>query len=101
MPDVYRQLHEITTRLEKHYRDMQDFEFTVMDGRLYMLQTRNGKRTGIAAVRVALDMVKEGLITSDEAIFRVDPNQLYDFLMPQLEEKDADGRLLTKGLPAS
>jgi len=71
MPDVYGQLHDITTRLEKHYRDMQDFEFTIQDGKLYMLQTRNGKRTGIAAVRVALQMVEEGLITKEEAIFRV------------------------------
>jgi pyruvate,orthophosphate dikinase len=71
MPDVYRQLREITTRLEKHYRDMQDFEFTIQDGKLYMLQTRNGKRTGRAAVRVAIQMVEEGLITKEEAIFRV------------------------------
>ena len=62
-PDVYNQLREITTRLEKHYRDMQDFEFTIQDGRLYMLQTRNGKRTGRAAVRVAIQMVEEGLIS--------------------------------------
>ena len=62
-PEVYNQLREITTRLEKHYRDMQDFEFTIQDGRLYMLQTRNGKRTGRAAVRVAIQMVEEGLIT--------------------------------------
>src|SRR5499433_2147965 len=87
MPDVYRQLHQITSRLEKHYRDMQDFEFTIQDGKLYMLQTRNGKRTGRAAVRVAIQMVEEGLITKDEAIFRVEPNQLYDFLVPRLDEK--------------
>src|SRR5208337_211282 len=86
MPDVYNQLRDITTRLEKHYRDVQDFEFTIQDGRLYMLQTRNGKRTGIAAVKVAIDMVEEGLITKQEAIFRVDPNQLYDFLVPKLDE---------------
>src|SRR6516162_2466464 len=76
MPDVYNQLRDITTRLEKHSRDMQDFEFTIQDGRLYMLQTRNGKRTGRAAVRVAIQMVEEGLITKDEAIFRVEANQL-------------------------
>src|ERR1700685_480021 len=76
-PDTYKQLREITSRLEKHYRDMQDFEFTIQDGRLYMLQTRNGKRTGRAAVRVAIQMVEEGLITKEEAIFRVEPNQLY------------------------
>src|ERR1700726_2764899 len=101
MPDVYRQLHEITTRLENHYRDMQDFEFTIQDGKLYMLQTRNGKRTGIAAVRVALQMVEEGLISKEEAIFRVEPNQLYDFLVPRLDEKKAKVEVLATGLPAS
>src|SRR5215469_1512836 len=87
MPEVYNQLRDITTRLEKHYKDMQDFEFTIQDGKLYMLQTRNGKRTGLAAVRVALQMVEEELITKEEAIFRVEPNQLYDFLVPRLDEK--------------
>ena len=101
MPDVYRQLHEITTKLEKHYRDMQDFEFTIQDRKLYMLQTRNGKRTGIAAVRVALQMVDEGLIAKEEAIFRVEPNQLYDFLVPRLDEKSAKVEVLATGLPAS
>src|SRR5215475_3078003 len=101
MPDVYNQLRDITTRLEKHYKDMQDFEFTVQDGKLYMLQTRNGKRTGRAAVRVALDMVEEGLINKDEAIFRVEPNQLYDFLVPRLDEKGQKVEVLAKGLPAS
>ena len=101
MPDVYNQLREITTRLEKHYRDMQDFEFTIQDGRLYMLQTRNGKRTGRAAVRVAIQMVEEGLITKEEAIFRVEPNQLYDFLVPSLDEKGKDVEVLATGLPAS
>ena len=101
MPQVYNQLREITTRLEKHYRDMQDFEFTIQDGKLYMLQTRNGKRTGIAAVKVALNMVEEGLITKEEAIFRVEPNQLYDFLVPRLDEKSAKIEVLATGLPAS
>jgi pyruvate, orthophosphate dikinase len=101
MPEVYKQLREITTRLEKHYRDMQDFEFTIQDGKLYMLQTRNGKRTGRAAVRVAIEMVNEGLITEDEAIFRVDPNQLYDFLVPTLDEKSTKVEVLATGLPAS
>ncbi|MFI5089765.1 MAG: pyruvate, phosphate dikinase [Terriglobales bacterium] len=100
MPDVYNQLRDITTRLEKHYRDVQDFEFTIQDGRLYMLQTRNGKRTGIAAVRTAIDMVNEGLITKEEAIFRVDPNQLYDFLVPKLDESGKI-EVLATGLPAS
>jgi pyruvate,orthophosphate dikinase len=101
MPDVYNQLREITTRLEKHYKDMQDFEFTIQDRKLYMLQTRNGKRTGLAAVRVALQMVDEGLITKEEAIFRVEPNQLYDFLVPRLDEKGQKIEVLAKGLPAS
>jgi len=101
MPEVYNQLRDITTRLEKHYKDMQDFEFTIQDGKLYMLQTRNGKRTGLAAVRVALQMVEEGLITKEEAIFRVEPNQLYDFLVPRLDEKGVKIEVLAKGLPAS
>jgi pyruvate,orthophosphate dikinase len=101
MPDVYQQLREITTRLEKHYRDMQDFEFTIQEGKLYMLQTRNGKRTGLAAVRVAIQMVEEGLISKEEAIFRVEPNQLYDFLVPRLDEKKAKVEVLATGLPAS
>ena len=101
MPDVYNQLRDITTRLEKHYKDMQDFEFTIQDGTLYMLQTRNGKRTGLAAVRVAIQMVEEGLITKEEAIFRVEPNQLYDFLVPRLDEKSVKVEVLATGLPAS
>jgi pyruvate, orthophosphate dikinase len=101
MPSVYDQLREITTRLEKHYRDIQDFEFTIQEGKLYMLQTRNGKRTGRAAVRVAIQMVEEGLITKEEAIFRVEPNQLYDFLVPGLDEKGGKIEVLATGLPAS
>jgi pyruvate, orthophosphate dikinase len=101
MPKVYDQLRAITWKMEKHYRDMQDFEFTIQDGKLYMLQTRNGKRTGLAAVRVAIDMVREGLITQEEAIFRVEPNQLYDFLVPRLDEKGSKVEVLATGLPAS
>src|SRR6266481_1423621 len=101
MPECYKQLREITDRLERHYRDMQDFEFTIQENRLYMLQTRNGKRTGKAAVRVAIDMVNEGLIKTEEAIFRVDPNQLYDFLVPTLDESSGAAEVLAKGLPAS
>src|SRR5207247_6020073 len=67
MPECYRQLREITDRLERHYRDMQDFEFTIQEGRLYMLQTRNGKRTGKAAVKISADMVKRGISTPEEA----------------------------------
>src|ERR1700716_2136367 len=101
MPNVYDQLREITTRLEKHYKDMQDFEFTIQEGKLYMLQTRNGKRTGPAAVRVAIQMVEEGLITKEEAIFRVDTNQVYEFLLPRLDEKSTKIEVLATGLPAS
>src|ERR1700758_3866327 len=101
MPDVYNQLRDITTRMEQHYHDMQDFEFTIQDSKLYMLQTRNGKRTGLAAVRVAIDMVREGLISQEEAVLRVEPNQLYDFLVPRLVEKDVKIELLAIGLPAS
>jgi pyruvate, orthophosphate dikinase len=103
MPDVYNQLRDITTRLEKHYKDMQDFEFTIQDRKLYMLQTRNGKRTGLAAVRVAIEMVDEGLITKQEAIFRLDPNQVVDFYVARLDETDVkpEDVLTSKGLPAS
>src|SRR6202167_596880 len=102
MPDVYNQLRDITTRLEKHYKDMQDFEFTIQDGKLYMLQTRNGKRTGLAAVKVAIQMVDEGLITKEEAIFRVEPNQVVDFYVARLDEKDVkpEDILTSKGFPA-
>ena len=100
-PGAYNDLREITTKLEKHYRDMQDFEFTIQEGKLYMLQTRNGKRTGLAAVRVAIDMVNEGLITKEEGFMRVEPNQLYDFLVPRLDEKSTKVEVLTTGLPAS
>ena len=82
MPAAYRQLRQITENLERHYRDMQDFEFTIEDGKLYMLQTRNGKRTGPAAVRVAVDMVAEGLISKKEAVMRVEPKQLDQLLHP-------------------
>src|SRR5258706_4015956 len=101
MPDVYNQLREITTRLEKHYKDMQDFEFTIQDGKLYMLQTRNGKRTGRAARRVGFQMVDEGLSSKEEAIYRVRPNQLYDSLVPRLDEKSTKVEVLATGLPAS
>jgi pyruvate,orthophosphate dikinase len=101
-PAVYTQLREITTMLERHYRDVQDFEFTVQEGRLYMLQTRNGKRTGPAAVRIAVDMVNEGLISRQEAILRVEAQQLDQLLHPVLDpaSKKSLTRLAT-GLPAS
>jgi len=99
---VYNQLREITTMLENHYRDIQDFEYTIQDGKLYMLQTRNGKRTGPAAVRIAVEMVGEGLITKEEAVMRVDPQQLDQLLHPVLDpaSKKSLAKLAT-GLPAS
>ena len=102
MPGVYRQLVDITTALERHYRDVQDFEFTIQDGKLYMLQTRNGKRTGPAAVKIAVDMVNEGLISKQEAVLRVDPQQL-DQLLHRLiaPESRKDLQKLATGLPAS
>jgi pyruvate,orthophosphate dikinase len=102
MPQVYKQLFDITARLEKHYRDVQDFEFTVQDGKLYMLQTRNGKRTGPAAVKIAVDMVAEGLLSKEEAVLRVDPQQLDQLLHPVIApESRKDLKRLAVGLPAS
>jgi pyruvate,orthophosphate dikinase len=100
MPAVYGQLKEITTRLEKHYRDVQDFEFTVQEGKLYMLQTRTGKRTVQAALKIAVDMVKEKLITVEEALMRLEPAQLDQLLHPTLDPK-AEYEVIAKGLPAS
>jgi pyruvate,orthophosphate dikinase len=102
MPDVYQQLVEITSNLEKHYRDVQDFEFTIQEGKLYMLQTRNGKRTGPAAVKIAVDMVNEGLISKKEAVLRVDPQQLDQLLHPIIvPESRQKLEKLAVGLPAS
>jgi pyruvate,orthophosphate dikinase len=101
-PAVYNQLRQITTMLENHYRDIQDFEYTIQDGKLYMLQTRNGKRTGPAAVRIAVEMVQQGLITKEEAVMRVDPQQLDQLLHPVLDPKQIKSLTkLAKGLPAS
>ncbi len=99
-PEAYQQLREITTRLEQHYKDVQDFEFTIQEGKLYMLQTRAGKRTGPAAVRIAVEMVHEGLITPDEALLRVEPEQLNQLLHPVLDESKPL-KVIAKGLPAS
>ena len=102
MPEAYRELHQITTSLEQHYRDVQDFEFTIQDKKLYMLQTRNGKRTGPAAVRIAVDMVNEGLISKEEAILRVDPQQLDQLLHPVLDPASKKSlATIATGLPAS
>src|SRR5687768_16355172 len=102
MPKAYKQLREITTRLEKHYKDVQDFEFTIQDERLFMLQTRNGKRTGFAAVVIATDMVDEKLITPKEAILQIDPEALSQLLSPGFDQKEWKALpVATKGLPAS
>ena len=100
MPEVYKQLLEIRKRLEDHYRDMQDIEFTIQDKKLYMLQTRSGKRTGPAAVRIAVEMVKEGFIDQETAILRVAPEQLDQLLHPMIDPK-AKLDKMAKGLPAS
>lgn len=100
MPDVFKQLDDVRHTLEQHYRDMQDIEFTVQQGTLYMLQTRSGKRTAAAALKIAVDMVEEGLITQEEALLRLDPSALDQLLHPTLDPK-ADKHILTKGLPAS
>jgi pyruvate, orthophosphate dikinase len=100
MPDVYRQLHEITKRLETHYRDIQDFEFTIQEGRLYLLQTRTGKRTAQAAVRIAVDMANERLITTEEAVMRVEPASLDQLLHPRFDPK-AKVQTIATGLAAS
>ncbi len=100
MPEVFKQLKEITSRLEKHYRDVQDFEFTIEKKKLYMLQTRSGKRTAKAAVKIAVDMVKEKLITEEEAILRVAPNTLDQLLHPVFDPK-VKLNIIAKGLPAS
>jgi len=106
MPKAYAEFDKIAKRLEKHYRDAQDLEFTIERGKLYMLQTRSAKRTAAAAVKIATDMVKEGLITKDEAIQRVEPAQVEQLLLPRFDQKEVEsarsaGRYLAKGLNAS
>ena len=102
LPEAFAELQEITTNLEKHYKDMQDFEFTIQDKKLYMLQTRNGKRTGPAAVKVAVDMVEEGMITKEEAIMRVAPSQLDQLLHPVFDSKTLSALVkVTTGISAS
>ena len=100
MSKVYKQLKEITTKLENHYRDIQDFEFTIQEGKLYMLQTRTGKRTTAAAVKIAVDMVKEKLISKKEALLRVEPDSLEQLLHPRIDPK-AKPTIIAKGLAAS
>ncbi|HEX8216433.1 MAG TPA: pyruvate, phosphate dikinase, partial [Allosphingosinicella sp.] len=100
MPEVFRELARVFDLLERHYRDMQDIEFTVERGRLFMLQTRSGKRTAKAALRIAVDMAGEGLIGEEEAVLRVDPSALDQLLHPTLDP-DAERQVIAKGLPAS
>ncbi len=100
MPEVFQQLCVLRDKLEKHYRDIQDIEFTVQSGILYMLQTRTGKRTAAAALKIAVDMVKEGLITQEEALLRIDPEAMDQLLHPMIDPK-AEKKVITRGLPAS
>ena len=100
MPIVYKELKKILHKLEKHYKDMQDVEFTVENKKLWMLQTRSGKRTAKSAVKIAVDMVKENLISKKEAVLRVEPNSLDTLLHPTLDEK-SNIEIIAKGLPAS
>ncbi len=104
-PDVYDQLMEVRQTLEREMRDMQDFEFTIERGRLFMLQTRNGKRTGLAAIRIAVDMADQGLISPEEALMRIEPDQLNQLLRPVFRAQDEQaaekgGKALACGLPA-
>ena len=101
-PAIYKEFREISHKLEQHYKDMQDMEFTIEKGKLYMLQTRNGKRTAQAALKIAIDMVEEGLITEKEAVLKVDPAQLDSLLHPQFEpESLKNAKIIAKGLNAS
>ena len=102
MPEVYNQFMELANKLENHYKDMQDMEFTVEEGKLYFLQTRNGKRTANAALKIAVDLVNEGLITTDEALMKVEPKQLDQILHPAFDQKALKAaKAIGKGLPAS
>ena len=101
LPDIYEKLADIRTKLEKHYTDMQDIEFTIQQGRLWMLQTRAGKRTGAAAIKMAVAMASEGLINKQPALRRVTPEQLDELLHPKLDlESEKTATLIGKGLPA-
>ncbi len=102
LPEIYRELDKVRDRLEKHYKDMQDMEFTIQQGKLFLLQTRTGKRTGFSSVKIAVEMVKEKLITKEEAVARVTPEQLDQLLHPMIDPKaKRSARILAKGLNAS
>src|SRR5690606_15737595 len=100
MPDAFAQFTTICDTLERHYRDMQDLEFTIERGKLWMLQTRNGKRTGKAALKIAVDMAEEGLISREEAVLRIDPAMLDQLLHPTIDP-EAERHVFGTGLPAS
>jgi pyruvate,orthophosphate dikinase len=102
MPEVFEEFAKVTEILESHYKDMQDIEFTIEKGKLFMLQTRTGKRTAHAAINVAVDLVKDGIITKEEAILRIEPNQLNQLLHPTFDQKAlGEATVIAKGLPAS
>jgi pyruvate,orthophosphate dikinase len=102
MPEIYRQLYDLQEKLEHHYRDMQDMEFTVQEGKLWFLQTRNGKRTGAAMVKIAMDLLRQGMIDEKTAIKRIEPNKLDELLHPIFDKKALkEAKVLTKGLAAS
>jgi len=102
MPEIYKQLDVLQDKLEKHYHDMQDMEFTVQDGKLWFLQTRNGKRTGTAMVKIAMDLLKEGMIDEETTLKRCEPNKLDELLHPVFDTKALkEAKVLTRGLPAS
>ena len=102
MPDIFRQLNAIQHKLEEHYKDMQDMEFTVQEGKLWFLQTRNGKRTGAAMVKIAMDLLREGLIDERTALLRCEPNKLDELLHPVFNRTAlTQAKVLTRGLPAS
>ncbi|MCQ2383904.1 MAG: pyruvate, phosphate dikinase [Paludibacteraceae bacterium] len=102
MPEIYKELDMLQTKLENHYRDMQDMEFTVQEGKLWFLQTRNGKRTGRAMVKIAMDMLRQGMISEEEAVLRVEPNKLDELLHPVFDKNSLKkAHVITKGLAAS
>lgn len=102
MPEIYKQLDELQTKLENHYKDMQDMEFTVQEGKLWFLQTRNGKRTGAAMVKIAMDLFRQGMIDEKTALMRVEPNKLDELLHPVFDKSALkQAKVLTRGLPAS
>jgi len=102
MPEIYKELDSYQNKLEKHYRDMQDMEFTIQEGKLWILQTRNGKRTGAAMVKIAMDLLKEGMISEEEALLRIEPNKLDELLHPIFDPKALkSAHVIAQGLPAS